>query len=95
MIGLDVSANHHNMKITFKLFAGLSTYLPSAATRNSTEIDVQPGETVHQVIDRFNVPREEALLVMVNGIYISPEQRDLSEIRAGDTLAIWPPVAGG
>ena len=90
-----MSANHQHMKITFKLFAGLSAFLPSDATRKSTEIDVRLGETVHQVIDRFNVPREEAHLVMVNGIYLSPEQRDLSEIRAGDTLAIWPPIAGG
>jgi hypothetical protein len=48
------------MKITFKLYAGLSDYLPEGAKRNSVEIDVQSGETVHQVIDRCRVPREQA-----------------------------------
>jgi len=40
-------------------------------------------------------PRELAHLVLLNGIYVAPEQRNLVSIKEGDVLAIWPPVAGG
>ena len=83
------------MKITFKLSAGLSDYLPEGAKRNSVEIGVQSGETVHQVIDRCRVPREQAHVVLVNGVFIDEPGRDSSVLKAGDTLSIWPPVAGG
>ncbi len=83
------------MTITFKLYAGLSEYLPEGATRNSTQIELQPGDTVNQVIDRCQVPRDLAHLVMLNGIYLATDQRDQSQLKTGDTLAIWPPVAGG
>ena len=80
------------MKITFKLYAGLSDYLPEGAKRNSVEIGVQSGETVHQVIDRYRVPREQAHVVLVNGVFIGEPGRDSSVLKAGDTLSIWPPV---
>ena len=47
------------------------------------------------MIDRYNVPREMAHLVLLNGVYIKPEDRDKAVFNDGDTLAIWPPVAGG
>jgi molybdopterin converting factor small subunit len=34
-------------------------------------------------------------LVLVNGKYIKPEDRDTTTLLEGDVLAIWPPVAGG
>ncbi|MBK8960879.1 MAG: MoaD/ThiS family protein [Proteobacteria bacterium] len=83
------------MKITFKLFASLAQYLPSDAVRNIVEIDVDPDTTVHEVIDRFHVPRPSAHLILINGLYVEPEDRDRPMLKAGDALAIWPPVAGG
>lgn len=83
------------MTITFKLYAGLSEYLPAHARRNSAEIELLPDETVYQFIDRQQVPREEAHLVLVNGSYLDEGQRATHVLAKGDTLAIWPPVAGG
>lgn len=83
------------VKITFKLFASLAQYLPSDAVRNIVEIDVDPDTTVHEVIDRFHVPRPSAHLILINGLYVEPEDRDRPMLKAGDALAIWPPVAGG
>jgi molybdopterin converting factor small subunit len=34
-------------------------------------------------------------LVLVNGTYIAPEKRSTHLLIEGDTLAIWPPIAGG
>lgn len=83
------------MKITFKLFASLTQYLPHEAVRNIVEIDIAPASTVHEVIDRYQVPRASAHLILINGIYVLPEDRDKPAFKSGDVLAIWPPVAGG
>jgi len=83
------------VKITFKLFASLTRYLPAEASRNIVEIEVAPETSVHAIIDRFHVPRGDAHLVLVNGVYVLPEERDQPLLKPGDVLALWPPVAGG
>ena len=83
------------MKLKFKLYAGLDQYLPAGAVDHAVLIDVSEDITAHAIIDRFSVPRERAHLVLVNGEYLHPEQRDQALFRDGDTLAVWPPVAGG
>ena len=34
-------------------------------------------------------------LVLVNGVYVQPEERASRVLKDGDVLAIWPPIAGG
>ncbi|MGE4661022.1 MAG: MoaD/ThiS family protein, partial [Arenicellales bacterium] len=62
---------------------------------NSAEIDLLPDETVDHLIDRQQVPREDVHLVLVNGTYLDERQRSTHVLNTGDTVAIWPPVAGG
>ena len=83
------------MQITFKLYATLTDYLPERTDKHAIKIDIADNTTALQLIDRFKVPREMAHLVLLNGIYLSPEERKTRTFNEGDTLAIWPPVAGG
>ena len=83
------------MKITFKLFASLTQYLPGEALRNIVEIEIAHETTVHEIIDRYHIPRQSAHLILINGLYVEPQNRDRPMLKAGDALAIWPPVAGG
>ena len=83
------------MQITLKLYATLSDYLPEGSVKHSTVLDIPKEETAYGVIERYHVPRERAHLVLLNGIYLTPEQREQATFKEGDTLAIWPPVAGG
>lgn len=83
------------MKITFKLFATLSDYLPARGQGNAIEIEVAENSTPNDVIDKFHVPQDMVHLVLLNGIYIDAEERGRPVIQAGDALAVWPPVAGG
>ena len=84
------------MKIAFKLFASLTDYLPQQARySNVLELDVADGATIAQVIAPFALPEKMVHLVLVNGTYIAPEVRMNHALRAGDVLAIWPPIAGG
>ena len=59
------------------------------------QMEIPEETTVNNIIDRFNVPRELAHLVLLNGVYLKPEDRDQPVMRDGDTLAVWPPVGGG
>jgi molybdopterin converting factor small subunit len=82
------------MQIEFKLFASLMDYLPKGAVKNSITLEVAKDTTPNHLIDLHSVPRSEVHLVLINGIYVDAAGRDLP-LKPDDTLAIWPPVAGG
>ena len=84
------------MKITFKLYASLTEYLPAEARRsNRVELDVADGTTITQIIDPLAMPPRLIHIVLVNGVYVQPEARATHALQQGDVLAIWPPIAGG
>lgn len=84
------------MKVTFKLFAMLQDYLPAAAKRdNALALDLAEGTTIVQVIERFALPEKSCHLVLVDGHFVPPAERASRVLREGETLAIWPPIAGG
>ncbi len=83
------------MKLIFKLYAGLGEYLPADAKSNTTLIDIEEQDSVLDVISQFNIPPEMIHLVLLNGVYLHPEERTTPKFNEGDSLAIWPPVAGG
>ena len=84
------------MQITLKLFASLASYLPPNKKNGiEADIEVDEGCTIGDMISRFNIPSKSAHLVMVNGSYIKPAQRDEYVLKENDALAICPPVAGG
>ena len=84
------------MKITLKLFATLTDYLPlESRYSNVVKLDLALGTRIGQVIEQYRLPEKLVHLVLVNGIYIAPEQRATQTLSEGDVLAIWPPIAGG
>jgi sulfur carrier protein ThiS len=84
------------MKITLKLYASLGQYLPVAARRdNRLELEIDPDTPIDTVIARFGLPANQVKLVLVDGHYVPPELRSSRVLIEGDTLAIWPPIAGG
>lgn len=84
-----------NMKITFKLFATLSDYLPPDRKHNTVALDVSPDATITDLIERHRLPPKLVHLVLVNGVYVAPADRPVRVLQEGDVVAIWPPVAGG
>ena len=84
------------MKITLKLFATLTDYLPAEAQQtNRLELDIDPTTTIEDLAERFHLPGNLVHLVLVNGLYIEHEERARRTLHEGDVLAIWPPIAGG
>jgi sulfur carrier protein ThiS len=84
------------MKITFKLFASLTEFLPQQARyTNVIELEVNPHASIAQIIEPFGLPEKMVHLVLINGKYVEPEKRMTHTLNEGDVLAIWPPIAGG
>jgi len=83
------------MKVELKLYASLARYLPEGAIDHRVMLDVAEGTTPSQLIGDMKLPRESCFLVLVNGIFLPPEERENRPMHEGDALAIWPPIAGG
>ena len=83
------------MNITLELFASLMKFLPEGSTMHATELEVADGYTLNNLIDDFEIPREQAHIVLVNGHFKCDDDRDQPCFKPGDKVSIWPPVAGG
>jgi len=77
-----------------ELYASLMPLLPPGNSRFRREIKVADNAVVQDVIDEYNIPMEQAHIVLVNGKFVCDE-RDQHQLVSGDVLSIWPPVAGG
>ena len=83
------------MKLRIKLYASLKPYLPAGTPKNDADIEIPEGATVQSVLDSFNMPEGLYKLVLVNGVFITPETRAKRIFVENDVFAVWPPVAGG
>jgi molybdopterin synthase sulfur carrier subunit len=84
------------MRITFKLYASLTQHLPANARQsNQVSLDIAEGTPIAKIIEPFGMPPKLVHLVLVNGVYIPPDERLSFVPKEGDVLAIWPPIAGG
>ena len=89
-------ASPPGVRITFKLFASLQDYLPvEAKLNNALQLDLAEGSTVSAVIAQWGLPEKSCHLVLVDGHFIPPQERNRRRLANGETLAIWPPIAGG
>lgn len=83
------------VNVEFKLYADLMRYLPANARQQSVRVEMAEGTTLYDLMDRFQVPRDQAHLVICNGLFIPPSQRETYQLQDHDVVALWPPVAGG
>jgi len=79
------------MEIEVKLFANFRDYLPEGSDRFSCTMKLQPSERVADVIERLGLPKDHPKVILINGVHGKEDDR----LKEGDTLSIFPPVAGG
>ncbi len=85
-----------SIRVTLKLYATLAQYLPQRDRRtDEVAMDIPASATLADIVGRFGVPLGSCFLVLVNGVFLPPGERATTRFAAGDTIAIWPPVAGG
>jgi molybdopterin converting factor small subunit len=79
------------MKVQIALYAGLSKFLPAGAENRKATIDVSEGSSVREIIARLGIPDDHPHILLVNGRQARPE----TVLQDGETLAVFPPLAGG
>ncbi len=79
------------MQITVKLYATLRKYGPALPSGAGFALDVPTGSDVAQVVEHLGMPDGVALVAMVNNEVVHLDR----VVVAGDTIGLFPPVAGG
>jgi sulfur carrier protein ThiS len=79
------------MRITLKLFATFRRYMPPDSQGPSCSLEVPTGTPVAQVLNRLDVPTAGGAVILVNGLTAEPGQ----VLQEGDTIAVFPAMAGG
>jgi sulfur carrier protein ThiS len=91
-----VSPHAGRIRITLKLFASLTKYLPDACRRSrEMAVEIDPGASIESIITPLGMPAPLVKLVLLNGVFVPPDERAATRFADGDVLAIWPPIAGG
>jgi molybdopterin synthase sulfur carrier subunit len=84
------------MRIYVRLFASLRDRFPSG-DRGRGEIELDDGTSLTGLIERLEIPDPLAQMVLVDGLQEprSREERARRILEDGQTVSIFPPVAGG
>ena len=73
--------------IQLKLFATLQQFTPPS----SDNYRIDPGDSIHDLLEQLKIPKEKARLIFVDGVKV-----DLSTtLKGGERVGIFPPVGGG
>jgi molybdopterin converting factor small subunit len=84
------------MRIRVRLFASLRDRFPSD-DRGRGEVELDEHATLVDLIERLEIPDPLAQMVLVDGLQEprSREERARRILEDGQTVSIFPPVAGG
>ena len=75
-------------RVVVKLYASLRSYVGGAA---SVEVDVEPGQTIADVLKRLGVPAEQTRIIFVNNRTGSLSQA----LEGGERIGVFPAIGGG
>lgn len=84
------------MDIELKLFMRFKQFLPEGARKGVATMAIPEGTTFGELLRMLGMPVPEDKIVVINGI--SHKQSDATNaitLQHGDTVAIFPPIAGG
>ena len=83
-----IKKNRDSISITVKFFADLRNYGPQ-----KEDIMVPKGSTIKKILQMYKIPKDKQnIIILVNGI---PHIQKSYEVKEGDIIAIFPPIAGG
>jgi len=74
------------MKVEIKLFASLQKFMP-----NAEKVELDNNCTVLDLLEKIGINSSEVAITLVNGRHVDLDQR----LHEGETVAIFPPIAGG
>jgi molybdopterin converting factor small subunit len=75
-------------QVRVNLYATLRGYVGGAP---SVEVEVQPGQTIEQMLDQLDIPPDEARILFVNNRAAALSQ----PLQDGDRVGVFPAIGGG
>lgn len=89
--GVSNKSLSHNLesllKVNVKLFASIRKF----SQKDNLEINIEEGSSVKELLSQIGIPQDEPLLVIVNE---STRGKEIL-LQEGDTLCLFPIIAGG
>ncbi len=79
------------MKVELKLYASYRDHLPEGTHGDIAQMELKVGSTINDLMKEIELAEEKPKIIFKNGKHAKPE----SIIEDGDSVAIFPPVAGG
>ena len=80
-----------SIQIEIKLFFDLAKYLPHGSKNRTAYIPLEEGTTVQGLLEILGLPPQMPKSVLLNGVRADSE----TELHESDSVAIFPPMAGG
>lgn len=77
------------MRIRIRLFANLRQYAPG--DDSNFHVELGSGATVGRLLENLDVPAPVKAVILVNGRHAKEE----TQLADGDTVILFPPMAGG
>ncbi len=74
------------MKLEIKLFASLQKFMPKVE-----KVELNDNCTVLELLEKIGINSSEVAITLVNGRHVQLDQT----LHDGETVAIFPPIAGG
>lgn len=75
-------------RVKVNLYAALRSYVGGAP---SVEVDVEPGQTIAEVLQQLGVPSDETRIIFVNHRAGSLSQT----LEGGERIGVFPAIGGG
>ena len=75
-------------QVEVRLYAGLRAHIRGAT---SVRVEIEPGETIAQVLERLSVPLNQTRIIFVNHRTTILDQ----ELLGGEEVGIFPAIGGG
>jgi molybdopterin converting factor small subunit len=79
------------LRVEVQLFATLAPFLPPGGSAGAAALDLPDRSTVRDLIRCLAIPADLERVTLVNGGEATPDHA----LRAGDVVAVFPPLAGG
>ena len=79
------------MNIKLKLFATFREYLPEGNDGHASVLELIAGTKVDNVLDQLKLPKDIPKIILINGVQKTADEN----LKEGDTLSVFPPIAGG
>jgi len=84
------------MEINLKLFMKFKRYLPEGSDDGKAKLILDDGSTFLDLLHTIGMPAQEDKIIVINGIsHKQGETVNQLVLNHHDTVAIFPPIAGG